>query len=303
MLRALRLYRCLRDASRPASVEARPHACRSSARAAGDARASWRSRTASWVATASVLALALASAACRTPLPPDPDADPSTAMDLQAPAKRSDKLECAANDCVDWYRLRTEQAGTLRVRLRPLGLGIPAGTAIALQLLDHRAQALRSGRDDRGSSVIEAQVPAGIYFVRVSSEWKDRLIYDLETELIAQVTPPPAPPSVSRPTPKPPPRVTRQPDPPSSVVAGRIVEVEGRPGAIEQVLFTTNPPTNLRPGLRGRLRKGDATLAEVEVVEAYQGGGARARLKSQPTAPIDASTVIEIDVPAGLRAP
>jgi hypothetical protein len=253
---------------------------------------------------AGLAAILVVAAACVTPPPPDPDAEPSSAQNLDATAKRSDKLECGANDCVDWYRVRTNQKGTLRVRLRPLGLGIPAGTAISVELLDHRAQPLRTGRDDRGSSIIESQLPAGIYFVRVSSEWREPLIYDLETELIAKVAQPaPTPSRVEQPRAKP--RVAPRPaDPPATIaVSGRIVEVEGRPGAVEYVLFTTSPPATLFPGLRGRLRKGSATLAEVEVTEAYQGGAGRARLERQPTQPIDAATVIELDIPANLRAP
>ena len=213
--------------------------------------------------------------------PEDPDRAPGLASDLALDGTRRDALDCRRGDCADWYRVRLREPGTLTLATPSVS---GAEGVLELFLGDDRARGMDTTRVQSGSQ-LRRELEAGYYFVRIATSRSKPVSYVLDTTF------------VPRPVVRAPSRPARPVRPRAVQVSGKIVEVESRAGEVQGVLFKVARAGGVASGMRGRLRSGGAVIAQVEVVETYPGGGARARVLAQPTARIDATTEIVIDVP------
>jgi hypothetical protein len=233
------------------------------------------------VAAAAAL-LALGGAGCAKP-PPDLDGEPGGARPLALGSPRRDQLHCRGGDCSDWYRVRVDGRGDLVVQVAALDEG--AATAFySLQLHSGRNEPLGFGDSlGLGRKRVRWQSEAGTYLVGISAPEKSA---PFRYEVLATFTPAPPP----RAAPPPPPEPRYRP------VSAEVLEVEGRPADPRAVLIDRGRGDGLRRGLRGRLLENGATIATVEIVDAYE-DGSRARIEGTLEAPITARTQAEIDVP------
>ena len=228
--------------------------------------------------------LAGVAAGCQT-TPVDPDGLPGGATLLPMGALHRDQLNCGKGDCADWYRLEVPDRGDLVVSLEsPVG-AVDGGRNLTVTLADGRGRQLetQAASPIDGRALITWQTNPGHYMVHVERPGKSRtpLPYELSLRLVR---------------PPPPPREPPPPPPQFDTVVGEVLEVEGGFGDPEAVLVDRGENDGVEPGQSGRLLNEDTTIATIVVVDAYP-EGSRARIEGTLSAPISASTRVEIDVP------
>jgi len=223
----------------------------------------------------------LAALAAHCPRASDPDGEPGLAQPLRLGHWQSGQLHCRQADCADWFRIQLDTPGVLRIEVRT-----STGVGLSLALGDDRAIALREV-SNRGTPQVGLRwkaTRAGPYFVSIASRdtGKEPLPYELRARLRRG-------PAVSRPAPEEPTAF--------ETVSARVMEVEGRLGQAETVLFVSDHANDLRRGLRGHLVEDGQTIGEVEVIDVYSDGGVRARIDGVLTGTVTSSTRVEIAVP------
>ena len=222
--------------------------------------------------------------ACRTL--PDPNALPATATVVELEGRYADALDCARNDCADWFRLEIPERGQLRVTLEP-GPGSGGLSRISTTLLDGEGRIVAQGvpGPDGGDSRLQmsADVRRGTYrFSVVSVQGRAPLPYEFASSF--EPAPPPAPVSV-RP---PPPRFRTRRVP--------VFELEPGRGSTSNVLLGEGSAQDLVPCLRGKLLEGGEVIGQIELFEVFP-DGSRARVIGGLRGSISSRTVAEISIP------
>lgn len=213
--------------------------------------------------------------------PPHPDLDGTREGAVRLTVNRSldGVLDCAANDCADWFRSTTPEQGTLNVLVRALAGG-PAIRRFAVVLQDASGNALDRSQNFGGTEVkLSAPVSAAEYYFAVAAnDPQDPLSYSITAEFVP--LPPPPPP----------------PEPRFETLRAAVLEVEGWGTDPQAVLIELGRRDGMQPGLRGRLVNGEATIGEIVIDEIYP-EGSRARVAGGVRSPVTSKTRAEIDVP------
>jgi hypothetical protein len=213
--------------------------------------------------------------------------DRSQATPLALGEWHKDRLACGDGDCLDWYRIRVPEKGTLQIEVySPAGAGLPD---FDLRLEDVTERALEeappTGRSPRQ---IRQKVSPGSYWLllRSTGENKEPLNYDLLASLKhprpRRVQPKPEP------TPPPPPKV--------DVISAEILEVEKQGGEPRSVLIDAGRPQGVKVGLSGELFEKGKSIAQIKVIDVYE-AGSRAEIVGSLGASITIDTEARIRIP------
>jgi hypothetical protein len=112
--------------------------------------------------------------------PPDPDTvTPSRAVHLMPGESSSGSLDCKSGRCDQWFRVRVDESGVLRVEARIEGLAERAVARLFLQ--DGTGRTLASARSSEGLPLrVEGIVEPGPYAVLLQAGGGP-LVYTVET--------------------------------------------------------------------------------------------------------------------------
>jgi hypothetical protein len=243
--------------------------------------------------------------------PPDNDGAPEGAVQIPLETWKSEGLFCEESDCIDFYKFEAPDPGRVSVEVVSASREEEPVPPYTIFLTDGEGVKLGDGKSGKGPLAgLQAHADRpGMYFVAIEAV-PDSVAFGYDLRVSFTPDPPPPPPprkpketkhrppsapssTTSPPPPPPPPRIEK--------LTGVVIEVEGASGQkVDAVLIDLGAQRGVQQGMRGRLLERGRPIANIEVIEVYR-TGSRARVDGYVSGAIGASTVVEVEVPTGVR--
>lgn len=205
------------------------------------------------------------------------DDEPEGARTLPLGSPLRETFECGERgpDCVDWYVVSTDAAGTLRLYVAAFD---DSAAQLQLQMYDQAGN--RLGETPAGPSLeLRRKVPAGRYWLEVKA-----LVPTASAEYAIEAVAEGAASNASAGAPG---RTRRWP----------VLELDDR-GERLTVLIGAGADHGLEAGQRGRLVDRGRGLAKIRIMKVFA-EGARAEIEGPLAAPVTPTTEAEVELPPG----